>query len=167
MQSQNKTINSTRRPLSRVGRAPATGDAVVVECRAARTSSACRCPLIGWRVEAGFPSPAEDYLEGTLDLNEFLVENPAATFFVRVTGESMRDAGILPGDLLVVDRSRTAQSGDVVIAVVDGQMAVKRLWCKGRRVELRPANREFPTIRLAGTMELEVWGVVRHVIHSV
>jgi DNA polymerase V len=131
-----------------------------VDCRAAR-------PLASSRVEAGFPSPADDYLEGALDLNEHLVKNPAATFFVRVSGESMTGAGIFPGDLLVVDRSLTPESGSVVIAVLDGELTVKRLWRESGRVELRADNPAYAPIPLSGMMELDVWGVVRHVIHPV
>ena len=130
------------------------------ECRAAR-------PLFSCKVEAGFPSPADDYIESALDLNAHLVRNPASTFFVRVSGESMTGAGIASGDLLVVDRSLTPESGNVVIAVLDGEMTVKRLWRDGGRVELRPENPAYAPIRLSGAMELDVWGVVRHVVHSV
>ncbi len=133
----------------------------------ARVQSNAAQPLFSSRVEAGFPSPADDYLEGALDLNEHLVKNPAATFFVRVTGESMTGAGIFPGDLLVVDRSLSPESGNVVIAVLDGELTVKRLWQENGRVELRADNPAYAPIRLSGTMELDVWGVVKHVIHAV
>ena len=124
-------------------------------------------PLFTSRVQAGFPSPADDYMEGMLDLNKHLVKNPAATFFIRVTGESMKGAGIFPDDLLIVDRSLEPESGNVIIAVLDGELTVKRLWRHNGKVELRAENPDFPTIRLAGTMELDIWGVVKHVIHSV
>lgn len=124
-------------------------------------------PLFSAKVEAGFPSPADDYLEGSLDLTARLVSNPAATFFVRVTGESMTGAGIFSGDLLVVDRSLSPESGNVVIAVLDGELTVKRLWRSNGHVELRAENPAYPPIRLSGTMELDVWGVVKHVIHDV
>lgn len=123
-------------------------------------------PVAGTRVEAGFPSPADDYLEGALDLNRHLIRNPAATFFLRVSGESMTGAGIFPDDLLVVDRSIEPCSGQVVIAILDGEMTVKRLWIEKGRVELRAENDAFPPIRLSGMMDLDIWGVVKHVIHS-
>lgn len=124
-------------------------------------------PVAGTRVEAGFPSPADDYLEGALDLNRHLIRNPVATFFLRVSGESMTGAGIFPDDLLIVDRSVEPRSGHIVIAILDGEMTVKRLWIEKGRVELRAENDAFPPIRLSGVMDLDIWGVVRHVIHSV
>lgn len=133
----------------------------------ARVQSNAAQPLFSSRVEAGFPSPADDYLEGALDLNAHLVKNPASTFFVRVSGDSMIGAGIASGDLLVVDRSLAPESGNVVIAVLDGELTVKRLWRDGGRVELRADNPAYAPIRLSGAMELDVWGVVRHVVHSV
>ncbi|MBN1256509.1 MAG: translesion error-prone DNA polymerase V autoproteolytic subunit [Planctomycetes bacterium] len=122
--------------------------------------------LHGGRVEAGFPSPADDYLDGALDLNEYLVRNRSATFFVRVSGESMTGAGIFPNDLLIVDRSLTAGHGDVVIAVVDGEFTVKRLFSLGGIIELRPENPNFEPVRLSEASQMDIWGVVKHVIHS-
>lgn len=90
------------------------------------TTAIC-CPLFMSSVEAGFPSPAEDYIEGRLDLNKHLIKHPAATFFVRVSGNSMINAGIYPGDILIVDRSLEAADKKIVIAVVDGELTVKRL----------------------------------------
>ncbi|MFH0911237.1 MAG: translesion error-prone DNA polymerase V autoproteolytic subunit [Planctomycetota bacterium] len=124
-------------------------------------------PLYQSRVSAGFPSPADDYLEGRLDLNDHLVKNPAATFFVRVSGESMTGAGIFPDDILVVDRSLEARHGSVVIAVVNGELAVKRLSSQNGRIELRAENPAFGPIPIGEATELEIWGVVRHVIHAV
>lgn len=117
-------------------------------------------PLFSSPVPAGFPSPADDYIEGHLDLNEFLVEHPSATFYVRVTGESMVNAGILPGDILVVDRALEAAHGSIVIAVVDNELTVKRLHRKGGVIELHPENPLFPVIVFEKTMELTIWGVV-------
>jgi DNA polymerase V len=125
-------------------------------------------PLVLARVEAGFPSPADDHVDRALDLNELVVEHPAATFFVRVAGESMTDAGIGPGDVLVVDRSLEARSGDVVIAVLDGEFLVKTLRVAGengaRVAYLESAHRDFPPIRVQEGHELCVWGVVTSVI---
>lgn len=133
----------------------------------ARVSKKCPLPLFGTKVAAGFPSPADDYMEGSLDLNERLVRNPAATFFVRVAGESMREAGILPNDLLVVDRGVEPRNGNVVIAVLNGELTVKRFWKRDGRVELRAANPDFAPILLSGDMELDIWGVVKYAIHQV
>ena len=124
-------------------------------------------------VVAGFPSPAEQYLEPPLDLNDLLVKRPAATYFVRVEGESMSGAGIHDGDLLVVDRSITPVSGDIIIAAVDGDFTVKRLRMKlatvngrpVRRVSLEPANPAYPTIRFQSGQELDYFGKVTAVIH--
>lgn len=122
-------------------------------------------PLAGSRVAAGFPSAAEDFVEGKLDLNELLVRRPAATFYVKVAGESMRDAGIFPGDILVVDRGERPQHGHVVVAVVDGELTVKRLYRKGKTIRLEAANPAFPDIEIAGETELGIWGVVRANVH--
>lgn len=116
-------------------------------------------------VSAGFPSPAEDHIEGKLDLNGHLIQNPVATFFVRVTGNSMIDAGIHSGDLLVVDRSLEPRDGKVVIAVVDGELLVKRLKLKNGQVSLVAENADYPPLILLEEMSFEVWGVVTGVIH--
>lgn len=123
-------------------------------------------PVFLSRVEAGFPSPAEDYVEGQLDLNEHLIKKPAATFFLRVSGNSMIGAGIHPGDLLVIDRSIHPTSGKVVIAVVDGELTVKRLSIQGETIELLPENPDFSPIRIQDADNLSIWGVVTHVIHA-
>lgn len=123
-------------------------------------------PLFASGVSAGFPSPADDYVEGRLDLNQFMVKHPAATFFVRVSGDSMIGAGIHDGDILVVDRSLEPVSGRVVIAVVNGELTVKRLFrCKGK-ARLLAENPGYPPIELTEETACEVWGVVTFVIHS-
>lgn len=123
-------------------------------------------PIYDSLVQAGFPSPAEDVNCESLDLGAFLIPNPAATFFIRATGESMRDAGIYPNDILIVDRSLEPVNGDVVIAALDGEFTVKRLFKTGARVELRPENRKFRPICVTEEMDFTVWGVVKKVIHS-
>ncbi len=126
------------------------------------------CPLAFFtsRVEAGFPSPADDYLEGTLDLNEHLIRHPAATFFLRVSGDSMTGAGIYPGDILIVDRSLPPADGRIVIAVVDGELTVKRLSRRQGRIRLLPENSRYPPIDITAEQDLRVWGVVVHAVHS-
>ena len=116
--------------------------------------------LFACQVEAGFPSPAEDHIETTLNINDLLIEHPAATFFVRVAGDSMIEAGIHTGDVLVVDRSKTAVDGNIVIALVNGEYTVKRISIKNDVIELRPENANYDPIRLSGLDELIVWGVV-------
>jgi DNA polymerase V len=136
--------------------------------RAALAPATLARPLFLSRVAAGFPSPADDYVEEGIDLNAHLIQHPAATFFLRVQGDSMIGAGIFDRDLLVVDRSLDPVSGAVVIAVLDGDLTVKRLaLLPGGGVELRPENPEFPVLRLGEGQELNIWGVVTHVIHSV
>ena len=125
-------------------------------------------------VVAGFPSPAEQYLEPPLDLNELLVKRPAATFFVRVEGDSMIGAGIHDKDLLVVDRSLSPANGDIIIAAVDGEFTVKtyrtglKVGKDGRKhrfVALEPANPNYPTITITPGHELVMFGKVTAVIH--
>lgn len=117
-------------------------------------------------VKAGFPSPAEEYVEGRLNLDQHLISHPAATFFVRASGDSMLGAGIHPGDLLIVDRSLEAAHGRVVIAVVDNELTVKRLYRRNGCIRLLAENDRYPPIEIASGMTLEVWGVVTHVIHD-
>ena len=126
-----------------------------------------RCPLAGGMVEAGFPSPADDYMEKPLDLNELMIQHPEATFFVRVKGDSMIDADIRSGDILVVDRSRKAQDGCVAIAIIDGEFTVKQLYYRNGQVMLQPANRNFHPITITPEQDFQVWGVVTYVIHAV
>lgn len=133
---------------------------------------------IAGSVVAGFPSPAEQYLEPPLDLNELLIKRPAATFFVRVEGDSMTGVGINDGDLLVVDRSLRPASGDVIIACVDGDFTVKTLRLgngergnallgeKGVKVWLEPANPNYPIITLESGQELDYFGKVTACIHQ-
>ncbi len=128
-------------------------------------SCSTRIPLAFERISAGFPSPAADYVEGTLDLNDYLVPHPAATFFVRVAGDSMTGAGIHTGDVLVVDRSLDATDGRVVVAVIDGELTVKRLCRKYGRIALHAENAAYPAIRIRDATELVIWGVVTAVVH--
>jgi DNA polymerase V len=130
-----------------------------------------RLPLFLAGVQAGFPSPADDFIDKRLDLNEHLIQHPAATFFVRAVGESMLGAGIHDGDLLIVDRAVEAQSGKIVIASVNGELTVKRLERKGQRLLLVPANPDYPSLDVSDSLDsgdgFEVWGVVTCVIHKV
>ena len=115
-------------------------------------------------VEAGFPSPAEEELLDTLSLDKYLIDNPAATFLLKVTGESMTEAGIMPGDMVLVDRSRTAQSGDIIIAEVDGAWTMKYLKKRGQTVALMPANASYKPI--VPKSELKIAGVVTAVVRK-
>ncbi len=133
---------------------------------AAMRAAAARAPLAGGQIQAGFPSPAENYLEEPLDLNRYCVKNPPATFFVRVDGDSMTGAGICRGDLLVVDRSLRPGNNDIVVAVVDGEFTLKRLRLAAGRAMLCPENPDFHPIEVGEGMEFEVWGKVVKVIHE-
>ncbi|MBL6958662.1 MAG: translesion error-prone DNA polymerase V autoproteolytic subunit [Rhodospirillales bacterium] len=138
-----------------------SGSASVRSLRATALS-AVRRPLrvFASPVAAGFPSPADDFVEGRLDLNEHLIPHPAATFIVRVAGESMINAGIHPGDMLIVDRSIEAKTGDIVIAVLDGELTVKRLCRSGGGWRLAAENPDFPDLPIDGDRDCVIWGVV-------
>lgn len=123
-------------------------------------------PLYSDRNQA-FPSSSDDVPVERLDLGSYLVQNPASTFFVKVAGESMIGAGIFPDDLLIVDRSIKATNGDVVVVSHDGEFTVKRLFISLKKIELRPENKKFPTISFKDESELNIWGVVKNVIHRV
>jgi DNA polymerase V len=123
-------------------------------------------PIFTSRVQAGFPSPADDHLEDTLDLNTHLIHHKEATFFVKAQGESMIGAGIHQGDILIVDKSLSPKSGKIVIAVVDGEFTVKRLHKYKGNITLKAENSEFEDIKIKGTDELIIWGVVTSVIHQ-
>src|SRR5690554_1766642 len=123
-------------------------------------------PLYIERVSAGFPSPAQDYIEQTLDLNELCISHPAATFFVRVEGESMTGAGIFPNDILVVDRSLEAKHGDIVIASLDNEMTVKKLHLNTLPIVLMPCNPKYRPLIISEDVQLEIFGVVTNVVRS-
>jgi len=122
-------------------------------------------PLFQDKVPAGFPSPAQDYIEKGIDLNQLCISHPAATYFVMATGSSMVDAGIYEGSMLVVDRSLQAKQGDIVIAAVAGEYTVKRL-CTHPVVKLEAMNANFPDIVIAEGEELEIFGVVTFSING-
>lgn len=124
-------------------------------------------PLYAYSVRAGFPSPADDHVSGTLDLNEHLIAHKEATFFLRAKGHSMTGASIQDGDLLVVDRSLTPTHRSVVIAVVDGEFTVKRLCQRAGRIRLLAENPDFAPIEFQEGQELQIWGVVTNVIHKI
>ncbi len=126
----------------------------------------CRRPLFFVPVSAGFPSPADDYIENCLDLNKHLIKHPAATFFVRVKGDSMIEAGIHSGDILIVDRSLEATDKKVVIAVIDGELMVKRIKIVGKVIYLLPENHAYSPTEITESMNFAVWGVVTNVIHA-
>lgn len=117
-------------------------------------------PLFSSTVAAGYPSPAEDHIEDTLDLNDYMVQRPDSTFMLRVEGESMKNVGIMPGDILVVDRSLTAAHKKIVIAAIGGELTVKRLYQRGGIIKLLPENSAYPEIPIESESDLIIWGVV-------
>lgn len=123
-------------------------------------------PFFEGNVPAGFPSPAEDYAEAALDLNAYLVEHEAATFYVRIKGDSMTGAGILNGDIIAVDRAIEAHHGDIVLAVVDGEFTVKELYRQGQTLRLLPHHPDYTPIEIGPGQELQVWGVVKGVVRK-
>ena len=141
----------------------APGELVVVEVvRAGDVGRGPALPLVLSHVPAGFPSPADDYVEDHLDLVELVNATSPSCFFMRVAGESMTGDGIYHGDVIVVDRAVTPVNGSVVVASVDGELTAKRFMRRGHRVALLAANPDYPAIELHGEQELVVWGVVTH-----
>ncbi|MBM3468012.1 MAG: translesion error-prone DNA polymerase V autoproteolytic subunit [Alphaproteobacteria bacterium] len=123
-------------------------------------------PLYESRVAAGYPSPADDRLEASLDLNQHLIPHPSSTFFVRASGNSMINAGINDNDILVVDRSIEPKHGDIVIAALNGELTVKRLHSKGKEVALLAENPEYPAFEVREENDFFILGVVTSVIHQ-
>lgn len=123
-------------------------------------------PLLATPVPAGFPSPADDYIESSINLNDYLVSHKEATFYMRVEGDSMEGVGIFDGDILVVDRSLPKIDQSIVIAVVDGEFTVKQLVIKDGKPCLRAANQNYKDIDIKPEQSFEVWGVVKFCIHK-
>jgi len=118
------------------------------------------------QIPAGFPSPADDFMEKRLDLNDYLVKNQASTFLIRVKGNSMVNAGISDGDLLVVDRSVEPSDGKIVLGVLNGEFTVKRIVKKGKKLILAPENENYKPIEITEEMDFQSWGVVTFSIHK-
>ena len=123
-------------------------------------------PLLSEGVSAGFPSPAEDYIEESIDLNEHLIQNPFSTFFLRVSGNSMINSGIHDKDLIIVDKSLIAKPGNIVIAMVDGEFTIKRLSKKNNSFYLKAENHNYPDIDFSNHSNIQIWGVVIYSIHN-
>ena len=125
-----------------------------------------RIPLLNDSVSAGFPSPADDYTEENIDLNEHLISNPFSTFFLRVKGESMINAGIKDKDLIIVDKSLIAKPGNIIIAMIDGEFTIKRLSIKNDELYLKAENHNYPDFSFKNHIDVQIWGVVIYSIHS-
>jgi len=123
-------------------------------------------PVIEGGIAAGFPSPADDFLDTTIDLNNYLIKNKPATFYARVKGHSMRDVGIDNGDLMIIDRSIEPADGKIAVCYIDGEFTVKRIKISEDRCWLMPANEEFQPIEVLPDNQLIIWGIVLHVIKS-
>ena len=133
---------------------------------AMRNTNLSSVSVLGDSVPAGFPSPAEDYLDIDLNLHDYLVQNPAATFCVRVNGDSMLDANIKSGDLMVVDRALDPTNNSIVLAVLDGEFALKRIKKKDNEIYLIPANNQYHSMKITKDIDFQVWGVVTFIIHK-
>ena len=129
-------------------------------------SSAPLIPLAQGSVSAGFPSPAEDYIELGIDLNKYLIKNPISTFFLRVSGNSMNNAGIFNNDLLIIDRSINPRPGHIVIALLDGEFTLKRLIKEKNNYYLKADKENYPAINLYEYIDIQIWGVAIYSIHD-
>ena len=129
-------------------------------------SEKLKIPLLSDSISAGFPSPADDYTEENIDLNDHLISNPFSTFFLRVKGDSMVNAGINDKDLIIVDKSLTAKPGNIIIAMIDGEFTVKRLSIKNNELYLKSENNNYPNFRFKNHLDIQIWGVVIYSIHS-
>ena len=123
-------------------------------------------PMFTDSVQAGFPSPAEDYMDLDLNLQDHLIQNPSATFCVRAVGESMKDAGIQSGDIMLVDKSLTPKNRSIVLAIIDGEFTIKRVNVSDKELYLMPDNENFLPIKITEEMDFQVWGVVTYIIHK-
>ncbi len=130
------------------------------------TETEIELPLVGTAIRAGFPSPADDFLDVSIDLNKELIKNPPATFFGRVNGDSMRDLGIDDGDLLIIDKSLEPTDGKIAVCFIDGEFTLKRIKIGKDAIWLMPANENYSPIKVTGDNDFAVWGIVTHVIKS-
>ena len=130
------------------------------------TSQKLKIPLLSDSISAGFPSPADDYTEENIDLNDHLISNPFSTFFLRVKGDSMINAGIHDKDLIIVDKSLTAKPGNIIIAMIDGEFTIKRLSIRNNELYLKAENHSYPDFKFKNHIDIQIWGVVIYSIHS-
>ena len=123
-------------------------------------------PLFESPISAGFPSPAEDYVDLKLDLNKFLIKHPSATFYVRVKGDSMKNASIFDGDILIVDKALDPKNDDIAVCVLDGEFTVKRIRRHNDQLYLIPENPDFQPIKITDNDDFKIWGILSYVIHK-
>ena len=138
----------------------------ITEIYASKSDKKASFPYFSSSVAAGSPMTADDHMDDMLDINNLLISHPHATFFVRVEGDSMRDAGISTGDILVVDRAVEAQHGSIVVAIINSEFTVKRLWKGDNRIELLPENPKYSPIQITPEMDFQIWGVVSYTLHK-
>ena len=123
-------------------------------------------PFIETGIKAGFPSPAQDYVEQSINLNKVLIKNPTSTFFARVDGDSMYETGIHNGDIAIIDKSLEPREGSKVVAYIDGEFVMKTIRMGKNEIYLIPENPDYPTITVTPDQQFMIWGVVTHVIHK-
>ena len=131
-----------------------------------KASSRLLIPLLKETISAGFPSPAEDYIEIGIDLNKYLIKNPISTFVLRVSGNSMNNAGIYNNDLLIIDRSINPNPGHIVVALLDGEFTLKRLIKEEDNYYLKADKENYPSINLYEYIDIQIWGVATYSIHE-
>ncbi len=131
------------------------------------TSTELLIPFVKSGISAGFPSPADDFLDASIDLNKEIVKNPSSTFFGRVKGNSMVDAGLSNGDLLVIDKSLEPKEGKIAVCFIDGEFTIKRIKISKDCVYLMPANQDYKPIKVTSENDFLIWGIVTNVIKSV
>ncbi len=136
----------------------------VLEIFSANTETILDIPLFPFSISAGFPSPALDFVDIEIDLNRHLIEHPSATFYGRVQGESMRDAGINSGDLLVIDKSIEPADSKIAVCYLDGEFTLKRIKIEGKAVWLMPENEKFKPIKIEEHNNIQIWGIVTYII---
>ena len=141
-------------------------DKITLEFFVPDISEEIKLPLVETFINAGFPSPADDYLEAKLDLNQLLIQNPSSTFFARVRGNSMVDAGIYDGDILIIDKSLEPKQTSILVCFIDGEFTVKKVQKKNGDFYLMPQNKEFSPIKVDKGSDFRLWGVVTHCIHN-
>lgn len=137
-----------------------------IDLYAAESCNPIILPYVLQGLSCGFPSPAEDYIEQSLDLNKLLIKDKESTFFGRVKGNSMIDANILDGDVVVIDRSLDAKNNSIALCMLDGEFTVKRIIKRSGRIILHPANPQYRPIPITPEMNFHVWGVVTYIIHK-
>lgn len=138
----------------------------VLDIYSASFETELECPIVEGGIAAGFPSPADDFLDSSIDLNKYLVKNKSATFYARVKGHSMKDVGISDGDLLIIDKSIESENGKIAVCFIDGEFTIKRLKVDDNRCWLMPENDAFPPIEVHPDSQFQIWGIVLHVIKS-